>query len=355
MATVRWHEGQFLKPQHLQWSEQAHDAICRETLKTTSPFSWGVREIELGTSDLEIGYVKVKRLSACLRDGTVLSLSEPFQCFVDELNLRELDSTEKFFKVSCWVSRPNYGWNHPEKVQPEEYGASAPRWQPFVVKDVKDQFPEVPAELEPKDPPDVRIARLYVRLALWTEDNEGNNDEAVLNDPSGEYEEMTIARIARIEQTVLRNDDQFVPPLLCVGRLSPVYKAVRAMQDAFSREIETVRRELTRGEVPLRRQLFHSNLCACRAALDPLVTGDSDQGESGMFDPLYWYAQVSFACRLAMESAQINANHFNPIKIPTYDHVRFGQQVLKLCKDVEGCLPGNELAPEPRGGAVAPR
>jgi len=69
---IAWTEGMFLRPQHLQYLDQAADGRLFHHLRTLDPFHWGVRELQIDEEALSDCRIVIQRLNGILPGGTII-------------------------------------------------------------------------------------------------------------------------------------------------------------------------------------------------------------------------------------------------------------------------------------------
>ncbi|MDM0117250.1 type VI secretion system baseplate subunit TssK [Variovorax sp. J22R133] len=67
---VVWSEGMLLQPQHLQQSERHAEYARHLLLRSTTPYAWGVAELEIDTAALALGKLALVRAVGVFGDGT---------------------------------------------------------------------------------------------------------------------------------------------------------------------------------------------------------------------------------------------------------------------------------------------
>ena len=67
---VVWHEGLFLRPQHLQQQERYVQHLLEGRCKETRAFNWGITNIELDTELLKLGKIAITSAKGIFPDGT---------------------------------------------------------------------------------------------------------------------------------------------------------------------------------------------------------------------------------------------------------------------------------------------
>jgi type VI secretion system protein ImpJ len=66
----------FLRPQHLQQHDRWFEATLDQRVLDLSPYSWGLRNIEIDTDSLAVGQFRITATDAVLPDGSVFSTSK---------------------------------------------------------------------------------------------------------------------------------------------------------------------------------------------------------------------------------------------------------------------------------------
>jgi len=102
---IQWHEGMLLSPQHFQQEAARVDALVAWHTLASSPYSWGIRKLELDQSLLVAGVVRVLELEAVLPDGMFVALSanDPYSSQL-ELDLTALEEAPGLDGVSVHLS-----------------------------------------------------------------------------------------------------------------------------------------------------------------------------------------------------------------------------------------------------------
>jgi len=84
---LHWNDGQFLQPHHFQYLQRQSMVFLHRSRFMASPYPWGLINFEVDDDGLAAGRVVVKRFSACMEDGTTLSM--PGNCLLPPLDLTE--------------------------------------------------------------------------------------------------------------------------------------------------------------------------------------------------------------------------------------------------------------------------
>jgi type VI secretion system protein ImpJ len=72
-SKILWGEGLFLRPQHFQQQDNYTEGLSRQTLLTSNPFAWGVRELELDNDALRSGILRFNRIDVIFQNGETLN------------------------------------------------------------------------------------------------------------------------------------------------------------------------------------------------------------------------------------------------------------------------------------------
>jgi type VI secretion system protein ImpJ len=72
-ATIQWHEGMLLAPQHFQQLVLRQEALMHYHLQAIAPFCWGVQQFKFDRDRLISGTFAVLELEAVMPDGLVVS------------------------------------------------------------------------------------------------------------------------------------------------------------------------------------------------------------------------------------------------------------------------------------------
>lgn len=106
---IQWYEGMLLSPHHFQKADQQKSDEIQFHLNHVDPFHWGISRIEVDTTLLMTGFLRIEALEAIMPDGCVVSLSQPHL----ELDLTpyadQLTAKPHFVFLCLPPYRPGYG------------------------------------------------------------------------------------------------------------------------------------------------------------------------------------------------------------------------------------------------------
>jgi type VI secretion system protein ImpJ len=67
-----WTEGLFMTPQHLQQSDQYHEAMVHSRVHAVVPYDWGITGVQFDERALTAGQLRVTKLHGIFRRHAVL-------------------------------------------------------------------------------------------------------------------------------------------------------------------------------------------------------------------------------------------------------------------------------------------
>lgn len=187
---VVWHEGLFMRPQHLQQSERHLEWLIQSCVSLLSGFGFGFRTLKFDDALGARGKIGILAASGILRDGTPFDLPNGSTCSPLEVPPGTIDT----FVHLCAVERlPDR-----QEFRLEGSGADERRTR-YVCHDT-----EVVDSTNPGNRTVVRLGSLALTLAL---------DGQV----EGSLTSLPVARIRKRAATgVIELDNDFIPPALSV-------------------------------------------------------------------------------------------------------------------------------------------
>jgi type VI secretion system protein ImpJ len=309
-AQVSWHEGQFLRPQHLQAADRYWNEVNRLSGEWSLPANYGIRSLEFSREALANNQFELRSLDARMRDGTIVQLQsgqEP-----DRVNLAEglsqeitpADLAEGFNKsstVTVYVAIPRLKLGRKNVASD---GTAETRFQ--------DSLQLVADEHDGANDQEIRVRHLNVQLRLSTQDLSG-------------YEVLPLVRLKRAgaEQASPEPDREFIPPLLAIDAVPELGKEIiRGVFDVISRKIEVLSQQVSNRGVgfesrhpgDLDRLLMLSRLNESVSVLRTLAFGNG-------IHPLTAYIELS---RIVGGLAVFAPERIVP-ELPLYDHENLGQ------------------------------
>lgn len=198
---IHWHEGQFLRPHHLQAAFRQADTVRSASIHAIHPYAWGFLHMDLAAGAVENNILEIRACEVRLRDGTHVKVPE--NCSLDPRDFKEVfDSAsgalDVFFGVpEVQAVRPNV------QVPGEELDGRNPRY----TIDLSERYDENTGD----NPQSIEVRRLRGAIFLGDEDRTG----------------FECVRLGMIERTaagpaLVKNS---IPPLLQLRGWGPLCNA----------------------------------------------------------------------------------------------------------------------------------
>jgi type VI secretion system protein ImpJ len=208
-----WSEGMLLSPQHLQALDRFHETYAAARIAALAPIDWGVLEVELDSSALTAGQVRLQRFAGVLPDG----LPVAFEDAENAPPAREVGTlfpaSARSLDVYLAVPRERDGvpaYSDGGSSSPSRYLATT-----RLVPDASSPDATVP----------VRFARPNAVVILGDERRE-------------DHESIKVAEIVRTPAGQLAVGEDYVPPCLRIGA-SP--RLVAGLRDVLTRAVAKMR------------------------------------------------------------------------------------------------------------------
>lgn len=286
---IRWQEGMFLRPHHMQRAELYHETMRSAGFRVVEPQGWGLSYLELDEEPLANFTLSVKQLRAVLDDGAVINVPEnatlPSRSF--EAMMTDVG---KPLDVTIGVRRREDGV---PQTLPAGQGAGMSRFSP----DEEDVFDADAGQ----HPVPIEFLRYNVRFFLGDEPTDG-------------YETLPLLRLVRTGDAARPVGFQrgFVPPCLVVAASPVLHDIARgAVENA-----NTVLREIGSsrgGNNPEPLILFQ--------ALAGAVPVLRDMVHDGRVHPRWVYRELA---RLAGCLFFRDPDRGYPDQVPAYSHRNLG-------------------------------
>jgi type VI secretion system protein ImpJ len=307
--SLYWQDGMLMWPHHMQQEERLHAERIRVNHRLNVHHNWGLRLLDLDPDAFKSGLLRVSRLEARLRDGTLVDV--PADGRVATLDLNEILMAHA--EVIVYIALAKLHANRPNAMparstdSAEAKGAGA---APVETRFLVEAF-EVTDENTGTDEQSLSFRTLNLKLLPDAQDLAG-------------YEVLPIGRFVKdaAAGSLPRLDPNYIPPLLACDAWRPL--AVDILQASFhqlsGRMDNLANKVLTRGIT------FETNnpgdnvllgrLAVLNEATAVLHTIAFAQG----IHPLTAYLEM---CRLVGQLAVFNAARRAP-KLPAYDHDDLG-------------------------------
>ncbi len=308
---INWHEGLFLRPQHFQAAERHWGELQATSERWDHPCNFGVASIEFSKDSIANYKFQVHRLSARLRDGTLVEIGADRE--LDRVDLKEsllgakdavvgLDAAfekEAVVRVLLAVPRLNIGRRNLTREGATE-----------VSRYVETAAP-MQDENDGGNDQDVSLRALNVKFMLSTQDHSG-------------YETIPIAQVRRSGEGEVapQVDADYIPPVISIDAWPGLGRdIVRGCFDLIGRKAEVLGQQIVNRGVgldsqhpgDLERILMLSELNRARCVLGVLA---SAQG----VHPLVAYTEM---CRLVGQLSLFGPGR-QAADLPAYDHENLG-------------------------------
>jgi type VI secretion system protein ImpJ len=308
---VNWYEGLFLRPQHFQAAERHWGELQSTSERWDHPCNYGVASIEFSKDAVANYKFQVHRLSARLRDGTLVEIGadrEPDRVDLKEPLLGAKDAVvglaaafekEAVVRVVLAVPRLNIGRRNLNREGAQE-----------VSRYLESSAPMQDENAGGNDQ-DVSLRALHVKFMLSSDDLSG-------------YETIPIAQVRRSGEGEVapQVDAEYVPPVISIDAWPGLGRdIVRGCFDLVGRKAEVLGQQIVNRGVgldsqhpgDLERILMLSELNRARCVLGVLASAPG-------VHPLVAYTEM---CRIV---GQLSL--FSPARqaadLPAYDHENLG-------------------------------
>ena len=302
---VHWHEGMFLRPQHMQAADRHWHESVKDSEEWFHPFTWGIRSIEIERDEIGCGYFTLNRCQARFRDGTKITIPDEGTVDTVELKASLLESEV----VTIYLAVPEF---QPGRANvAEAQSANGPRYYLDQEKCSDENTGEI-------DEP-ITMRRVRARLLLSGQDQSG-------------YLTLPLVRITRTDEDGSPPcvDDDYVPPLLAIDAWSGLQRDLQNLARQISMKVD-----MLAAHVGGRSISFDSKVPgdAGRMLELAILNGAKAKFESFVFIPgLTPLAVYQSLCELLGQLA-IFTEARKPPRIPRYDHEDIGacfSTVLRL-------------------------
>jgi type VI secretion system protein ImpJ len=328
---VHWHEGLFLRPQHLQaWDRHWHE-VTTAAERWQRPYSYGLAQIAINQDALAAGFFQLDALRAKMLDGTLveLQLGEGSQ----RIDLRAaLDALEEASgeTLSLEGNRGIDVFLAIPRLQLGDCNVSQPQ-RDRVARFLATER-EVPDDADGNSVEPIIFRRLNARLMISGEDLAG-------------YETLKIARVMRQRRggAIATLDTQYIPPLLdCAAwpalrqdLLRPIHDSITAKAGVLAQLMRDHSLDTGRNaQSDLQRVLVLQSLNQAVAVLSVLT-------QAGGVHPLTAYTEVA---RIAGGLDILNPDQA-ATPVAAYDHEAIGPLFAALRTRIEQRLRGTGAVP----------
>lgn len=304
LAPIHWHEGLFLRPQHLQQQDRVQADRIGLHLDLMDRFHWGVFALEFERASLKNRTVEIARCGIVFPSGDIALAPENAQVeprsFSDHL-------PPAGQPIEVFVGLPRIRPNEPNVVDSEVRGTESARWRVRTL--------EINDLVSGERPSAVPFAVSNLRILFGDEDR-------------GAFECVKVAEVIQRGADLFELSELFLPPCLrldAVPEMQRVCNRVRDAVAATARSLHGMKRE--RGDVDAR---FQIGLMTVNSHVGPIV----QMVGSGNTHPFEFYKSMSgLVGALSSFSADAEAWDVQP-----YTHENPGPAFRDAAKKVEDYL-----------------
>ena len=320
---VSWHEGQFLRPHHLQAADRYWSEINHLSGDWSRPANYGIRLLEFSSESLANNNFELRRVHARMPDGAIVRIDAgqaPDRIEIDrehlQADLADGFQTESTLLVYLAVPRlkmgrentadvgtPDSRYHHGSQLIPDENGGG------------NDQ--------------EIQVRYVNVQLRLSTQDLSG-------------FDVLPLVRLKRAgsEASTPEVDSTYVPPLLAVDASVELERTcIRGIFDVISQKADVLSQQIQARNVgfesrhpgDLDRIFMLAQLNEAICSLRQLAFGNG-------IHPLQAYIEL---CRIVGSLSVFSAGRL-ATELPLYDHDNLGpifetvrQKILTLLSSVQ--------------------
>src|SRR5262245_49135243 len=307
---VHWHEGMFLRPQHMQAAAHHWRASLKASEDWLHPFPWGLRRVDIDREEARNGSLTLLGCEARFRDGTRVSIPEDGAIDPVELGPALAESGI----VTVYLAVPAL---QPGRVNvAETRTADGPRYYLDRVRFCDENTGDA-------DEP-IAVCKLRARLLLSGQDDTG-------------YSTLPLARVVRSSQagSPPRIDEGYVPPLLTLDAWRPLERAIRSLIHQLGVKVDERVEQMAGRAISFDSKVAGDagrmlELVVLNGALAKLESVASLPGQT----PLALYQEL---CGLAGQLA-IFSDARRPSPLPRYDHEDIGGCFATVIQGIQARL-----------------
>lgn len=187
-SRVVWREGMFLRPQHFQQQDRYLHHLLESRVNMLRPFAWGVGDLELDSSELAKGVLRIARCTGIFDDGT------PFEIPLGDQPGPSLEVTGAAGGMTVYLVVLNARPGAPD------FGNTGTARTPARLRSGTWEVADINADT--REAVELEVSQLQLRLVL---ERDRISDESAVG----------IARIAQVDDNgAVSLDKGFIPPCL---------------------------------------------------------------------------------------------------------------------------------------------
>ncbi len=318
---IRWYEGMLVLPHHFQAAEDNYMDSMSTADAWLTPFNHGLRSIEVNREALANYEVRITRLEARLRDGTIISV--PGNSRLRSINVQAAFETHDLVYVHLLL---------PHLVPGRSNSANRPG-------------------------EDAEEYRYVVESTDHEDINEGSNSREVVTHafnlslrattdtiPPAGFESIPLFRLRRSRQpgAVPELDPDYIPPLLCIDAWpalrdtvllsisSQIGSFIRAQADALNTQGGWSEAHLPQVHAALMR------MAGANASYPVLLQLFQSPG-------IHPFAAYTELCRLVGQLSIVRPD-WQPPQLPLYDHDNLAEVFSKVRVEIETIVRQADIA-----------
>jgi type VI secretion system protein ImpJ len=298
MATraVHWHEGMFLRPQHLQAAGRYEAYQRARGDKWDLHHNWGLRSLKINREALANHRLVIESLQARMRDGSLVSLPEDAP--IPEYDLRGPLERNRDLKV--FLALPSVRQHQPNIGGDGQEGGGR-----YAVdsQDIEDENTGM-------DPQPLQVRRLRVRFLLSNQEEHAG------------YEVLPIARIEKSAEadSIPRLDETtYIPPVLSCDAWAPLQVGIlRNIYERIGTKIDLLAGQVQSRGIGIESHAFEDvRIVTQLRALNEAYTVLNVRAFADGVHPFEAYVDL---CRLVGQLAIFDKDRRPPLDLPRYDH-----------------------------------
>ncbi|ANM28750.1 hypothetical protein ABI59_02680 [Acidobacteria bacterium Mor1] len=283
---IRWNEGLFMRPHHLQHHDLFLEAREATRFAALDNQNWGLTKLQFDEESLQNFVLSVRELQAILPDGTLVDA--PGNALVPNRSLEEAMS-DVGQQLTVFI-----GLRRPEEQVPQTSSGGGDAQTRFIA--AQREVYDLDAG---RDPAPIEVLQYNLRLFLGDE-------------PANGFEVMPIASLERTGDRTrpVKVNLDFAPPTLVLAASEALWESARAVVERVVLTVRELREKLA-GADPEPKILYQ--------ALSGYLPVLKDMVQDGQVHPRRVYHEIARLCGALYyreKSGQISD------EIPHYDHRR---------------------------------
>lgn len=214
---VYWHEGLFLRPEHLQQQDLYHKNYTSDFIRMNNPYFWGVRSLNILQTALNNQVIEIERCEVIFQDGT--HVIYPDNAMVASRNISgKWDESGKPMAVWLGLREIQTGKNNISQIDIDD--TSSENSMVVAARYIVPEVPTVTYDLFSNDK-QTEIFYLEHKLELFI------GDEAL---EAVDYQLIKIAELCKAGSEIFISRE-YIPPVLSIHSSDVLFKMVRDVKE----------------------------------------------------------------------------------------------------------------------------